>query len=63
MSFRLGRGNGALFEMKMPIWYTRRYLDKSGDIAFCEMKYTERYGGEFSFSSVVGHPEPGCEVI
>jgi CRISPR-associated endonuclease/helicase Cas3 len=50
-----------LYELKMPIWYTRHNLEDSDGIPFCRMKYGVRYGARFS--SVPGHPEPSCEVF
>jgi CRISPR-associated endonuclease/helicase Cas3 len=57
----LAPANRRLYELKMPVWYTRSKLDTSSGIPICRMKYDSKYGGEFE--SIPGHPEPSCEVI
>jgi len=50
-----------LYELKMPLWYVRKYSHESEGIPLCEMEYSSKYGGRFF--GVPGHPEPACEVI
>ena len=50
-----------LFELKMPLWYVRKYLREEDGIPFCRMDYDHDYGARFF--SIDGRPEPSTELI